>query len=104
MLKASEQRAERLDGLPLNDNAFISWPEQHLGELYEQNLRRLLQSEHPPPRILEPSSNDGDRLWRATERFRGDCIDVAVAVRRRDSDDPLGIRRGDLMNAVGNAR
>jgi hypothetical protein len=77
------------------------WPEHDIGGKFEQVVERYL-SRAEPPEIESGSGIDQEelkKLWKMTEAWRIDCIHEARDRTREIAS--VGLRRGEIMNAVG---
>jgi hypothetical protein len=78
-----------------------NWPDEDMGAKFENELRAQLVNPDIAPKVLEGaglSQNELDGLWQGTKKWRTECIDKAA--RRTKASVGLGVRRGEILNAI----
>lgn len=103
VIDGSTELAARLDHTTKGAILPVSWPGFDVGEAYESTVRRYLMRDNAP-RILPNlgiNQSELDTFWAMTRRYRMDC--VAEALQDTRAYAGVGLRRGELMNAVGRA-
>ncbi|MCK4796399.1 MAG: hypothetical protein KAT05_03405, partial [Spirochaetes bacterium] len=101
--REAERMADRLDDAVKKNKEFSPeyWPKHDIGENFEQIVDQHLTCEMPPEVDTESGINTKklQNLWECTERWRIHCVGEA-----RDKTKEItgrGLRRGEIMNAVG---
>jgi len=93
--------AARLDRLNPDSMRWMSWPSESVGSRFEGLVVDRLQRSDAP-RVPSGSAlfqSEIDRLWEQTAMWRVTAIDGAREAEARSG--ARGMRRGDIMNAVG---
>lgn len=77
------------------------WPQHDVGEKFDQVIERYLVRPEPPQADMYLGINQKylNTLWKLTERWRLDCVYEAREETRKIAQ--RGLRRGEIMNAVG---
>ena len=105
--QSAENTMVRLQGAADRNKTFRPFvPKVHLGLTFEKRLEILHQRESPiigPTFGLTMSQGELQKYWLLTERWRHRSIDEAREATRKRTGGELGVRRGEIMNAVARA-
>ena len=100
--RSNDRLANRLQ-VAANASGFLVayWPKRNMGEQFDQVIKQYLACRKPPQvdASFGINQDDLDRLWKLTEPWRLDCVDEARE--KTLQIDGGGLRRGELVNAVG---
>ena len=77
------------------------WPTHNVGEKFEQIILKHLMAAEPPEISNESRVSGGEikGMWSLTKKWRFDCVEEAI--NRTHKLVKVGLRRGELLNAVG---
>ena len=100
--QSNDRLADRLQvAARSKDFSLAYWPQHDVGEKFDQVIERYLSRPEPPQADMYLGINQKylNTLWKLTERWRLDCVYEAREETRKIAQ--CGLRRGEIMNAVG---